>query len=320
MKTKTSESKASLFLLMTLAVLFTLPVDLFSQAVGNEILGAANYRSIGSTRQSGRFIDFAVNEKSPEVFYAALASGGLWKTTNNGLTFESVFDNQGVISIGDIALDQNNTNIIWVGTGEANNSRTAYYGDGIYKSTDGGKTWQNMGLKNSHHIGRIIIHPKNSQVVWVASQGPLYSDNEERGVYKTTDGGKSWKKVLSVTSKGKQIGVVDIAIDPSNSDILYATAYDKVRKPWTFNNGGPGSGLYKTSDGGAKWEKLTTGLPGGMLGRIGVDVSKSNPNIVYVNIENCNVPGTSDEERYNQLLNGIPPKGNEVGCRGVPFR
>ena len=314
MKTKTSESKASLYVLMTLAVLFALPVDLFSQAVGKEILGAANYRSIGSTRHGGRFVDFAVNEKSPEVFYAALASGGLWKTTNNGLTFESIFDDQGVISIGDIALDQSNPNIVWVGTGEANNSRTAYYGDGIYKSTDGGKSWQNMGLKNSQHIGRIIIHPRNSQVVWVASQGPLYSDNDERGVYKTTDGGKSWKKVLSVTSKGKHIGVVDLAIDPSNPDVLYAAAYDKVRKPWTFNNGGPGSGLYKTSDGGAKWEKLTTGLPGGMLGRIGVDVSLSNPNIVYVNIENCNVPGTSDEERYNQLLNGIPPKGNEVGA------
>jgi len=139
MKTKTSESIASMPLFMTLSTLLALPAELLSQAVGSEILSAANYRSIGSTRHSGRFIDFAVNEKNPEMFYAALASGGLWKTTNNGLTFESVFDNQGVISIGDIAMDQINPNIIWVGTGEANNSRTAYYGDGIYKSTDGGK-------------------------------------------------------------------------------------------------------------------------------------------------------------------------------------
>ncbi|MBE0677015.1 MAG: hypothetical protein IH591_20345, partial [Bacteroidales bacterium] len=289
-------------------------MDLLSQVVGDNILKAANFRSVGSTRHGGRFVDFAVYEKSPEIFYAALASGGLWKTVNNGLTFEPVFDNQSVICIGDVAIDPNNPDVVWVGTGEANNSRTSYYGDGIYKSTDGGKTWQHMGLKNSQHIGRIIVHPKNPDIVWVASLGPLYSDNDERGVYKTTNGGRTWKKVLEVTSNGKHIGVVDLAVDPSNPDILYASAYDKVRRPWTFNNGGPGSGIYKTTDGGNKWTKLTTGLPSGMIGRIGIDVAKSNPNIVYANIENCNIEGVTDDERYNQLLNGIPPKGSEKGA------
>jgi len=314
MKTKISELKSSAIVLMALAVLLVLPADLLSQSVSTEILGAAYYRSIGSTRQSGRFVDFAVSEKNPEIFYAAMASGGLWKTVNNGITFESIFDDQGVISIGDVAIDPNNPNVVWVGTGEANNSRTAYYGDGIYKSVDGGKTWANMGLKNSQHIGRIIVHPKNPDIVWVASLGPLYSENSEKGVYKTTNGGKSWKKVLDVTSKGKQVGVVDIAIDPSDPNILYASAYDKVRRPWTFNNGGPGSGLYKTTDGGNKWEQLTNGLPGGMIGRIGIDISRSNPNVVYINLENCNIDGVTDEERYNQLLNGIPPKGDEKGA------
>jgi photosystem II stability/assembly factor-like uncharacterized protein len=314
MKKRELSSKALALAVLCMAAILMLPMEALSQSVGSEILGAANYRSIGSTRHGGRFVDFAVYEKNPAIFYAALASGGLWKTVNNGLTFEPVFDDQGVICIGDVAVDQKNPDVIWVGSGEANNSRTSYYGDGIYKSIDGGKSWQHMGLKNSQHIGRIIIHPKNSDIVWVASLGPLYSENEERGVYKTTNGGKTWKRVLEVTNSGKHIGIVDLAIDPSNPDILYASAYDKVRKPWTFNNGGPGSGIYKSTDGGNKWTRLTSGLPSGMIGRIGIDVSKSNPNIVYANIENCNIDGVTDQERYNQLLNGIPPQGREKGA------
>ena len=218
------------------------------------------YRSIGPSRQGGRYVAFAVVEDNPTTFYAALASGGLWKTTNNGITFESVFDEAGPISIGEVKVDQNNNEIVWVGTGEANNSRTAYYGDGIYKSADGGKTFKNMGLKESHHIGRILIHPDNSDIVWVAAEGHLYSENKERGVYKTTDGGKTWEKVLEVKDHGKYIGAIDMTMDPANPDIIYAAMYDKVRRPWTFNAGGPGSGIYKTIDGGKKWEKLEEGL------------------------------------------------------------
>jgi photosystem II stability/assembly factor-like uncharacterized protein len=287
--------------------------DLYAQIAGDNILGAVKYRCIGPTRQSGRFVDFAVYEKKPSVFYAALASGGLWKTVNNGITFEPVFDNAGVISIGDVTIDQNNPDLVWVGTGEANNSRTAYYGDGVYKSTDGGKSWKNMGLGESHHIGRIVIHPANPDVVWVAAAGHLYSENVERGLYETRDGGKIWKRILDIKEGGRQIGVTDFVLDPSNPDIMYAAAYDKMRKPWTFNAGGPGSAIYRSTDGGKSWKKLGGGLPEGVLGRIGIDVSRSNPSILYANIENNNIPGMSFEERYRLMVNGIQPKGREIG-------
>lgn len=284
-----------------------------AQIVGENLLSAVHYRSVGPTRASGRFVDFAVYEKRPAIFYAALASGGLWKTVNNGITFESVFDNNGVISIGDIAVDQNNPDVVWVGTGENNNSRTAYYGDGVYKSTDGGKTWKNMGLAGSHHIGRIIVHPANSEKVWVAAAGHLYTENDERGLFETSDGGKSWKRILDIKEGGRQIGVTDLVLDPSNADIMYAATYDKARKPWTFNTGGPGSGIYKSTDGGKMWTKLAGGLPTGVLGRIGLDVSVSNPNIVYANIENNNINGMSFDERYRLMTGGIEPKGKELG-------
>ena len=298
---------------VTLFAVLLISANLNSQVLEKSILDDVHYRSIGPSRQGGRYVAFAVNESKPDTFFAALASGGLWKTVNNGITFESVFDNVGAISIGEVAVDQNNPDIVWVGTGEANNSRTSYYGDGIYKSTDGGKSWENMGLKESHHIGRIIIHPDNSDIVWVAALGHLYSENKERGVYKTTNGGKKWKKVLEVENNGRSIGAVDLTMDPLNPDIIYAAMYDKVRKPWTFNAGGPGSGIYKTTDGGKNWQKLKNGLPEGMLGRIGIDVAQGNPDVIYANIENNNIEGVSDEERYNQLLNGIPPEGREVG-------
>jgi photosystem II stability/assembly factor-like uncharacterized protein len=287
--------------------------NLASQIVGDNILGTVHYRSIGPTRASGRFVDFAVYEKKPSIFYAALATGGLWKTINNGITFEPVFDNNGVICIGDVAVNQKDPDIVWVGTGENNNSRTAYYGDGIYKSTDGGKTWKNMGLAGSHHIGRIIIHPDNSDRVLVAAAGPLYSDGGERGLYETSDGGKSWKKILDIKEGGRQIGVTDVVIDPSDADIIYAAAYDKARKPWTFNAGGPGSGIYKSTDGGKTWKKLEGGLPTGVLGRIGLDVSMSNPEIIYANIENNNIVDMKFEERYRLMQGGINPKGKETG-------
>ena len=300
-------------LVIALVTFIINPVALQAQKLDQKVLGKIHYRPIGPTRQGGRYVDFAVVESNPTTFYAALASGGLWKTVNNGITFESIFDDAGAISIGDIAVDQRNPEIVWVGTGEANNSRTSYYGDGIYKSTDGGKTWSNTGLKESHHIGRIIIHPGDPETVWVAALGHLYSENDERGIYKSTNGGKTWNRVLEIKDHGKIIGCVDLVIDPENPDVLYAAAYDKVRKPWTFNAGGPGSGIYKTVDGGRRWEKLSEGFPSGMLGRIGVAVAPNNPRVVYANIENNNIPDVSNEERYNQLLNGIPPTGREIG-------
>ena len=288
---------------------FILPPDVSGQAVSEELLKNITFRSIGPTRQSGRFVDFAIPRQQPYTFYAATASGGLWKTTNNGITFEPIFDQEKSFSIGDVAVAPSDPNIVWVGTGEANNSRSVYWGDGVYKSIDGGKTWKNMGLKESHHIGRIVIHPENPDIVYVAALGHLYSENSERGLYKTEDGGKTWAKVLDIVVRGKNIGVVDAAMDPKNPEVLYAAAYDKVRRAWTFNLGGPGGGIYKTADGGKTWKKLGGGLPGGMLGRIGIDIYAKDSNILYACIENANKPGMSDEQREKELLEGKSSAG-----------
>ncbi|MCD6515832.1 MAG: hypothetical protein J7L72_00160 [Candidatus Aminicenantes bacterium] len=281
----------------------------FGQKVDKNILDRVEYREIGPTRQGGRFVDFAWCEKEPNTFYAATATGGLWKTTDNGITFEALFTNENVFSIGDVAVSSSNPEIVWIGTGEANNSRSTYWGDGVYKSTDAGKTWINMGLKESHHIGAIEIHPDDPDIVYVAALGHLYSENPERGLYKTEDGGKTWKKVLDIVVKGKHIGVVDCVMDPTNADVVYAATYDKVRKPYTFNLGGPGSRIYKTTDAGKTWTQLRGGLPEGMLGRIGIDVYRKNPDILYATIENANKPGMSDEERYQELMHDKSSQG-----------
>lgn len=283
--------------------------DISAQPLSLDLLKNLTYRAIGPTRESGRFIDFAVPEQQPYTFYAATATGGLWKTTNNGITFEPIFDYENVFSIGDMAVAPSDPNIVWVGTGEANNSRSTYWGDGVYKSTDAGKTWENMGLKESHHIGRVVIHPQNPDIVYVAALGHLYSENPERGLYKTTDGGKTWTKALDVVGGNRTIGVVDVAMDPADPDILYAAAYDRLRKPWTYMLGGPGSGLYKSADAGATWKKLAGGLPTSILGRIGIAVYAKNSSILYACIENANKPGLSEDERWKEILEGKSSQG-----------
>lgn len=249
----------------------------FGQGVTEDTLKAITYRDIGPTRQSGRFVDFAVPLQQPSTFYAATGSGGLWKTVNHGQSFEPIFDNEKVVSIGAIAVAPSNPAIVWVGSGEANSSRSTYYGDGVYKSADGGKTWKNMGLKESHHVGAIVIHPKNADVVYVAALGRLYTDNPDRGLYMTRDGGKTWKKALDIKVGARQIGAVDVILNPVNPDTVYASLYDKLRQPWNFQLGGPGSGIYKSTDGGSSWKKLTQGLPGGVLGKIGLTIYPKNP-------------------------------------------
>jgi photosystem II stability/assembly factor-like uncharacterized protein len=310
-------SKKRCLAIFSFFIIFTLFVTSISAGskakkrviLNEELLKSFSYREIGPTRQGGRYVDFAVVEKDPYIFYAATASGGLWKTINNGITFQPLFTNEKVFSIGAVAVDQRDPKVVWVGTGEANNSRSSYWGDGIYKSTDGGKTWTNMGLKESHHIGRIIIHPEDSNILYVAALGHLYSENPERGLYKTTDGGKTWEKVLDVVCREKQIGVVDVVMDPKEFNTLYAATYDKVRKPYTFNLGGPGSGIYKTLDGGKTWKKLAGGLPEGMLGRIGIDIYLKDPNILYSCIENANKPKMTPEEREKELLEDKSSRG-----------
>ena len=275
---------------------------LAAQTVTPQMLSAFSYRSIGPTRQSGRFIDIAVPSQRPYTFYIATASGHLWKSDNNGITFDVLFEDKDVFSIGAIAVAPSNPDILYLGSGEANNSRSSYWGDGVYKSTDAGETWTNVGLPESHHIGRIVVHPTDPDIVYVAALGHLYSENEERGLYKSTNGGQSWQKVLGPVVRGKNIGVVDVKMDPSNPQVLYAATFDKVRTPFTYDLGGPGSRVYKTTDGGANWTVLENGLPGGMLGRIGIDIYRRDPRIVYLTIENANKPGMSDEERYRELM------------------
>lgn len=245
------------------------------------------FSSIGPTVMSGRVVDLAVNPDDPTNFYAAYASSGLWVTHNNGTRFEPIFDHEAVMTIGDIAVDWDHKQTIWIGTGENNSSRSSYAGNGMYKSVDKGKTWQHLGLEETHHIGRIILHPENPDIVWVASIGHLYSSNPERGVYKTTDGGASWEKVLFVNDS---TGVIDLVIDPENPDILYASAWERERKAWNFKGSGIGSGIYKSIDGGENWEKITNGENGFPsskgTGRIGLAISHQNPNILYALLDN----------------------------------
>ncbi|MBT3959939.1 MAG: hypothetical protein HOE94_16025 [Gemmatimonadales bacterium] len=278
--------------------------------MGDAIIAATEYREIGPTRQSGRFVDIAVPADDPHTFYIATASGGLWRTNNRGISFDVLFADQAdVFSIGAIAVSQTNSNVLYLGSGEGNNSRSSYWGNGMYKSTDYGDTWTNVGLPESHHFGRIVVHPTNPDVVYAAALGKLYSENDERGLYKTTNGGRSWDQVLAPDVEGRTIGVVDVVMSPADPNTLYAATYDKVRLPYTFDLAGPGSRVYKTTDGGDNWIQIGAGLPEGMLGRIGIDVYDKDPNILYATIENANKADMSDEDRREELLNHESSRG-----------
>jgi len=246
------------------------------------------WRPIGPAVTSGRVVDLAVAEgpdragRMGTLLYAAAASGGVWKSVNAGTTWEPVFDKQTTASIGDIALAPSNPEIVWVGTGEANNQRSSSWGDGVYKSENGGKTWTNMGLKTSQHIGRIVVNPTNPNIVYVAAVGPLWTDGGERGLYKTVDGGKTWKAVLTISP---HTGVTDVAMDPTDPNIMYAAAFQRQRKAYSFVGGGPESGIYKSIDAGETWTRVTEGLPTGDIGRIGLDISRSQPRTIYATME-----------------------------------
>lgn len=273
-------------------------------------LAGLRLRSIGPANMSGRIVDVDVNERNPYVIYAAAATGGVWKSTTNGVTWQPIFQNETTHSVGDIAVHPVDTNVVWVGTGERASRQSSSWGDGVYKSTDGGKTWRNMGLRDSHHIGRIALHPTDANVVFVAAMGHLWGPNEERGLYKSTDGGASWRRVLFVDSL---TGVVDVAIDPRDPRTMFAASYQRMRKAFGFHGGGPGSALYKSTDGGETWRKIgplaagrvpdprarageasardtlgaagPNGLPKGEYGRIGISIHRTDPRIVYVSVE-----------------------------------
>ncbi len=269
----------------------------------NSIFKNLKWKMIGPFEVSGRITDIAVPSDKPYVYYVAAASGGVWKTDNNGITWTPVFDRAPSISIGDIAIAPSDSNIIYVGAGENNSSRSSYSGTGIYRSDDGGKTWKHLGLSDTHHIGRIIVDPKNPDIVYVAAIGHLYTYNSERGVFKTTDGGKTWKKILYLNDK---TGAIDIAINHKNPNILYAAMWERDRRAWNFVESGEGSGIYKTTDSGTHWVKLTNGLPSGkVVGRIGLSIYENNPDIIYAVIDNQEKVPVKKSKKDNDRITAL---------------
>ncbi len=250
--------------------------------INSGLVSPLRFRNIGPALMSGRIGDVVVDPVDRSTWYVAACSGGVWKTTNAGVTFSPIFDSYGSYSIGCLALDPNDRFTLWVGTGENNSQRSVGYGDGLYKSTDGGQSFKKVGLENSEHIGMIAIDPRDSNTVFVASQGPLWKAGGDRGLYKTTDGGATWRKTLEID---EDTGVNEVHLDPTNPDIMYASSYQRRRHTWVLINGGPGSTIYKSTDGGETWRKAARGLPGGDKGRIGMDVSPVNSEIVYAVVE-----------------------------------
>lgn len=273
-------------------------------------LSGLKFRSIGPALTSGRISDIAVNPNNTSEYYVAAAGGGVWKTTNHGISYTPIFDSQGSFSIGCVTIDPNQSSTVWVGTGENNNQRSVNYGDGVYKSTDGGKTWKNMGLKNSEHIAKVIVDPRNSDVIYVAAYGPLWSEGGDRGIYKSTNGGETWEQIKFVS---ENTGASDLVMDPSNPDILYASFHQRRRHVHTYIGGGKESALFKTIDGGKTWVESKSGLPSGKMGRIGLAISPVDANIVYAIVEaegdaygfyRSNNKGATWEKRSKHVTSG----------------
>lgn len=287
--------KKPIRLLILFAILLAQPILANDEEEKSNPLASIPLRSIGPAMISGRISDFAVNPQSPHEFYVATASGNLWKTENNMTTWKPLFENEGAYAIGVIEMAEGNKNLLWVGTGENNAQRSVAKGDGIYKSEDGGGSWQHMGLKNSGHISQIWINPSNHDEVLVASQGPLWSDGGDRGLYKTEDGGKNWQLILEID---KYTGINEFVVDPRNFNNIVASSYQRRRHVWTLINGGPGSDIHKTTDGGKTWNKISTGLPQKDMGRIGLAMAPSQPDTLYAIIE-----GDKEQQGVYRSLN-----------------
>ncbi|MDR9442118.1 MAG: glycosyl hydrolase [Schleiferiaceae bacterium] len=270
-------------------------------------LGSMKWRHLGPALTSGRVADLAVNPQNPNQYYVAAASGGVWKTENRGVTFAPIFDKENSYSIGAVEINPHNPHEIWVGTGENNNQRSVAYGDGLYRSRDGGKSWEHIGLKESEHIGMIAFHPEKPGVMYVAAYGPLWRAGGQRGIYKTTDGGKNWERILSVS---EHTGFNEIHLDPRHPETLYATAHQRRRHVWTYVSGGPESALYKSTDGGASWQELKKGLPGGDKGRIGLALAPTNPDRLYAMVEGHGVYRSDDRGAHFQKVNDYNSSGN----------
>jgi len=283
---------AALFLSVAPAVLAQRPAPATvdsSRMLTTATLSGLRFRSLGPALTSGRVVDIAIHPSDKSTWYVAAASGGVWKTVNAGVTWSPIFEDQGSYSIGALAIDPKDPLTVWVGTGEHNSQRSVGYGDGVYKSTDGGRTWTNTGLKLSGNIGRIAIDPRHSSVVYVAAQGPLWSGGGERGVYKTNDGGLTWTQMLK--GDNDWTGANEVHLDPKNPDVVYAVLWQRFRRQWGFIDGGPGSGIHKSTDGGKTWKKLSSGLPTEEMGKIGLAVSPADPATLYAIIEAANRAG-----------------------------
>jgi photosystem II stability/assembly factor-like uncharacterized protein len=268
-------------LLSLLILLLAIPLAAQETKDAPETLGGFKLRNVGPAFVAGRVADIAVHPNHENTWYVGIASGGVWKTKNAGITWDPIFDSQKSFAIGCITIDERNPATVWVGTGENVGGRHIAFGDGIYRSDDAGASWKNMGLPNSEHISKIIVHPDNSDVVWVAVQGPLWSKGGDRGLYKTIDGGATWKKTLG---DDEWTGATDLMMDPRNPDLLYAATWDRHRTVAAYLGGGPGSGIHRSRDGGETWEKLSSGIPGSNLGKIGLAISPQNPDVVYAAI------------------------------------
>src|SRR5688572_9426814 len=283
-------------LLSIAALLMSIPAATFAQAPPAPLFEDLQWRNIGPANMGGRVSHTVASERNPSLVFVGAAAGGVFKSQNAGTTWENIFDEYGSPNIGAIALFEPNPDIIWVGTGEGCVRNSVGWGDGIYKSTDGGRTFTNVGLQQSHHIDEIVTHPTNPDIVWVAAQGHLWGYNAERGIYKTEDGGKTWRRLTNGLPADDRTGASALAIDPQNPNVLYAGMWERIRQPHKFASGGPNGGIYRSTDGGASWTKLTNGLPTGDIGKIGLTVYRKDPRIVMAIVEHGFQPRPNDAD------------------------
>ncbi len=296
--------------LVPVAAILTAPSSALAQTapITSQLIQELRFRSIGPAVTGGRIHDVEVLPSDPSTIYLATASGGIWKSTNKGTTWTPIFERQAVSTFGVVAVAPSNSDIIWAGTGGQNNRQSTSWGNGVYRSTDGGATWTHLGLEDTRHIGAVAVHPTDPDIAYVGALGNLWAPSPERGVYMTTDGGTSWRKILFVDSL---TGVVDLVMDPSDPSTLYAVAYQRLRRAWGFNGGGPGSGIYKTTDGGGTWNELTNGIPEGDRGRIGLAIAATNPSVLTATIQHATESGvyhTGDGGATWEKVNNLNPR------------
>jgi photosystem II stability/assembly factor-like uncharacterized protein len=285
--------KCMIFCACTLLSIFVFSDITSAQVSAEDLFKDMRWRNLGPANMGGRVVDFEAVENDFKKVFLASASGGVWKSVNGGTTWKPIFENYASASIGDIAISQRDPDIIWVGTGEANNRNSVAWGDGIYRSTDGGDTFTNRGLESTHQIARVVIHPRDENTVYAAAIGHLWGLSGDRGLFKTTDGGGTWTKLTNGLPDDGKTGAIDLVMDPKNPNTLYAAYYERLRRPWTFTSGGPNGGIFKSTNGGRSWKKLTKGLPEGDTGRIGLAVYRQNSRILMAIVEAERTDGLS---------------------------